>query len=102
MATYYRVRLRLNLEKHAELLEAIDTLYAAFNGEQNVSVAHTDSLIKNIDSITHQVLRQEWKRVKRGEKAFYLSKYISLAVLLGAGGFLICLLRGHIALFWVP
>jgi hypothetical protein len=102
MGTYYRVRLRLNLEKHDDLLTALDALYASFNGQQYVNVAATDSLIKDIDTITHRVLKREWRRVKRGEKTFYISKYISLAVLLGAGGFLTCLLLGHIALFWVP
>ena len=99
---YYRVRLRLNRNEHLELLSALDALHKLFTANHVDVASNTDLLISKIDEACHRVLKHEWERVKRGEKAFYLSKYISLAILLGAGGFLICLILGHIALFWVP
>jgi hypothetical protein len=101
---YYRIRLRLNLEKHKELLELVDGLYSTFStgGQGGIDATKIDSLTKQVDIASHGILKNEWKRVKRGEMSFYMSKYISLSVLVGAGGFFLCYIFGHVALYWVP
>ena len=66
-----RIRLRLNPREHRLLLEAVVAM-----SEPGDHDAKAESLIEE----SQKVLKAEWKRVKRGEPVFYVSKWLSLLI----------------------
>ena len=100
---YYRIRLRLNRDKHGDLLQTLKRVYELFSGTETVLDLPTfNSMIQTVDKDSAAVLKREWKRVKRGEPTFLISKYLSLATLLCACALLSGIYLGHITLSWVP
>ena len=81
LAAYYRARIRLYPEEHQQVLEALDRLRALLlNGVPDP--AKVDPLVRDVVRVSHDALKEEWRRVKRGEMTFRLTKYISLGVFL--------------------
>ncbi|QYJ85100.1 hypothetical protein K0I73_12810 [Shewanella mesophila] len=75
----YRVKLRLNPneDEHAELNRLLD-LATSTQNQINVEkgLDYSDALIaiENASSYSQEILKSEWKRVKRGEKSFRVAK----------------------------
>lgn len=71
---YYKIRLRLNDEKpaHKALLNALEAIEAAYSPEQDPSKMG-GSVVAEIErsiSPSRALIDFEWKRVKRGERAY--------------------------------
>jgi hypothetical protein len=94
-AAYYRIRLRLNPVKDAVFLTKLESAYWLFSeevgvGESGAELKKAAILVPDVvearvqDLLTnaHSTLKTEWKRVKKGEPAFYITKLISLILLI--------------------
>jgi hypothetical protein len=81
LAAYYRARIRLYPQEHQQVLDALESLQVLLlKGVPDP--AKVDPLVREIVRVSHEALKEEWGRVKQGEKTFRLTKYISLAVFL--------------------
>ncbi len=83
-SAYYRIRLRLNAEEHKALLDALQNLFGLYSGRGELTAAWIDSAIERIIKEAQPVLKSEWRRVKRGEPSYFLTKYVALSVALVA------------------
>lgn len=79
LAAYYRARIRLYPQEHQQVLEALERLQVLLLKEVP-EPAKVDPLVRDIVRVSHDALKEEWGRVKRGETTFRLTKYGSLAV----------------------
>ena len=96
-----RIELRLNPKEHQKLLDlvrAVGTASKTFRGNTDATVAQADSLL--IES--QIVLKCEWRRVKRGEKVFFATKWLSLLVAVVAIAIGVFAAQGHVVLQYVP
>ena len=80
-----RIRLRLNPKEHKVLLEAVKTM-----SDPSDHDAKSEALIAE----SQRVLKAEWKRVKRGEPVFFVTKWLSLIVCFTALVFAISMVWG--------
>ena len=100
-ATYYRIRLRLNPSEHVALLDALRKVFSIYSGKISLdTMEETEKLIENVAIESQKILKAEWKRVKRGELSFMLTKYVSLVVLLAALIAAFVGLAGHVSISW--
>ena len=84
-AVYYRIRLRLNPSEHITLLSALSEVFSIYSGKISfVKMPEIEMLVDKVAVESQKVLKGEWQRVKRGELAFLVTKYASLAILLVA------------------
>ncbi|MFZ2218259.1 MAG: hypothetical protein WAV85_06190 [Rhodoferax sp.] len=98
---YHRIKLRLNPKEHSILLAKLDTAKSLFNGK--IPFTETEKVTQAVDSLAAEseaVLKREWRRVKRGELSFFLTKYVSLALLALSVLLLFLYTHGHIAVAW--
>lgn len=99
LGAYYRARIRLYPQEHQQVLEALERLQVLLLKGDIPDPAKVDPLIRDIVRVSHDALKEEWGRVKRGETTFRLTKYISLGVFLLAVvmgvGFAIFKALGH-------
>lgn len=78
---HHRVKLRLNPKEHKRLIELVTEINGLFSDIKAIShLERVDGLIANLIDESHLVLKSEWKRVKRGEIGFVLTKYGALLV----------------------
>ncbi len=98
LTCYYRIHLRLNSHEHALLLERLDYFreYLTNHGsEANTNqIAEVTSLLINE---AEKVMKAEWKRVKRGELIYRVTKYGSLGMLVLAVVCAAYLAAGYVA-----
>lgn len=80
LAAYYRARIRLYPQEHQAVLEALERLQVLLLKDVP-EPAKVDPLIRDIVRESHDALKKEWSRVKRGETTFRWTKYISLGVI---------------------
>lgn len=79
-----RIRLRLNPTEHADFIEQLERVYEIVS-LGNVPASHevirteVDKLIQN----SQYLLKFEWRRVKQGEPAFWITKAVALGVVAG-------------------
>ena len=66
-----RIALRLNPKEHAGLLNAVNALTEPSDHDVKAAALIAES---------QKVLKAEWKRVKRGEPIFFVTKWLSLIV----------------------
>jgi hypothetical protein len=88
-----RIRLRLNPKEHQVLLGLVKAI-----SEPSDHDAKAEALIAE----SQRVLKAEWKRVKRGEPVFRVTKWLSLIVCGTALGIAAALLYGKITVAYVP
>ncbi len=69
-----RILLRLNPEEHKALIDLVDKAYL-YNTSLRDQKENGSSLISSFTSESQRVLKDEWRRVKRGELAFWLTKW---------------------------
>ncbi|MCE5182273.1 MAG: hypothetical protein LLG15_10775 [Betaproteobacteria bacterium] len=79
---YARIRLRLNPKENAALLEKLDAVRDLLRSAKAFDKDYAGQAYKDLINEAQQVLKVEWKRVKRGEWAFVATKYISLLLFL--------------------
>ncbi len=78
-ALFIRIKLRLSHEEHGDFIKDLKSLEHCFHKNMmsdKVYEETTERLIEN----SHRILKQEWKRVKRGEPVFFTMKWISLSI----------------------
>jgi len=73
--TLYRIKLRLNKaeENHIELERLLDSVVTHIRSDIVDNDAYLNNILNSLELITNQsriILKTEWERVKRGEKAF--------------------------------
>ena len=73
-----RIVLRLNPDEHDRLISKISALtsHEAIYGDEH----DRDRMLDTLVSESQLVLKLEWRRVKRGERAYQLTKWASLGV----------------------
>ncbi|AUZ46866.1 hypothetical protein [Pseudomonas orientalis] len=78
-----RIRLRLNIKEHVVLLALLDEV----SNSKDMSRQAMESQIEAVVTEVQKVLKNEWERVKRGERSFQILKWSSGFVLvLGLAG----------------
>jgi len=78
---HHRIKLRLNPEEHKSLIALVSEINGLFSDIKAISdVERVESLITNLIKESQIILKREWKRVKRGEIGFVLTKYSALLV----------------------
>jgi hypothetical protein len=71
-----RCKLRLNPEKDTNLIDKLSELkYISINPKM-LSGNNCNILLEDVESMTHALFKQEWERVKEGEKTFRFVKNI--------------------------
>jgi hypothetical protein len=71
-----RVEMRLNPEEHQTLLAIVRQLGTStktFRGDSDATAAAGEALLVE----SQKVLKNEWRRVKRGENVFHYTKWVS-------------------------
>lgn len=96
-----RILLRLNPDEHTELIGLIDMAYLN-NDSIRSQKEDGDSLITSFISESQRVLKKEWRRVKQGELAFRLTKWISFGIFLVALIIIVAYATGHLQVAYVP
>jgi hypothetical protein len=77
--THHRIKLRLNPEEHKSLAALVTEINGLFSDIRAISdVGRVETLIANLIKESQLVLKREWKRVKKGEIGFVLTKYGAL------------------------
>jgi hypothetical protein len=83
---YHSVQLRLNTKDDKTLLEAFENMNELFDNaiEKMNDIKKVEAITESIISQSQLLLKQEWKRVKRGEISYYLTKYFVALVVVGS------------------
>ncbi|MDO8926861.1 MAG: hypothetical protein Q7U94_08130 [Sideroxyarcus sp.] len=81
---YARIRLRVNPNEHVGLINALAALREYFTSQQLLDSKAADTLVNELVNVSQQILKQEWKRVKQGEKIIVVTKWFSLSMLITA------------------
>ena len=86
------ITLRLNPVEHIKLISLIDkaTHLAADIKDNNVTYEKIEALSSSITEESQKILKSEWKRVKRGEISFFITKWIALLIVIIASVVIYC------------
>jgi hypothetical protein len=95
------ILLRLNPIEHTELIGLINKAYL-YNDSIRSQKENGESLIDSFISESQRVLKKEWRRVKQGELAFWLTKWISLSIFLVALIIIVVYATAHLHVAYVP
>ncbi|MDN6885293.1 hypothetical protein QMO14_16935 [Variovorax sp. CAN2819] len=68
-----RIDLRLNPAEHAEMIQAMNKVRDSMKASSAARIVAADAVL----AATQKVLKAEWRLVKRGERAFVLTKIIA-------------------------
>jgi flagellin-specific chaperone FliS len=80
--SYNKIRLRLNPEDDKELLDRLKKVYdLAASQALPTSVQQVSEVTNLLIKESQILLKKEWKRVKKGETSFWLSKWVALSLL---------------------
>ena len=96
---YYRICLRLNPVEHAELLQALRELYV-FSAPNLDVIKYSEERVERVVNASQAMFGKEWKRVKRGERTFWITKYVALTLAIIAAIAIIGFWSGHVSLQW--
>jgi len=96
-----RILLRLNPDEHKTLIGLIDKAYLD-NASLRSQKEDGTSLIASFTSESQRVLKAEWRRVKRGELAFCLTKWGSFGFFVLASVVTVVYATGHLLVAYVP
>jgi hypothetical protein len=95
---YHSIQLRLNVKDDRELLRDLkavnDLLRLALNNLHDYD--NFKELTNPVVLHSQKLLKSEWKRVKRGEPAFYITKYIVVGIILTFSIFITLYLKDFI------
>lgn len=91
-----RIELRLNDKKeHKELLRKLHGIVRleTFNIQDSRT---RDKALHAFVAESRKILKKEWKRVKRGEITYQITKWVSLAIVLSFAVMAFLIVRGHV------
>lgn len=93
-----RIKLRLNPTEHAKLLYTIN-----FLEQESLSqdIKEHAEIIKKLTNQSQEILKREWRRVKRGELSFITLKWCSLISLVFSIFFISLYLSNHLNISFV-
>lgn len=76
-----RIKLRLNPKEHNKLFAALLTLRQSTKTGNYMDSSVVDDLVAKLIAESQDVLKKEWKRVKRGEPVFVATKVVSILII---------------------
>jgi hypothetical protein len=88
-----RIQLRLNPKEHVVLLNAVNAMSEPSEHDVKGEVLIAEG---------QKVLKSEWKRVKRGERVFFVTKWLSLIVFLIGIIIAVAMVWGKIRVVFTP
>ena len=94
--TETRIKLRANPVEHEELLNVISSIKKYPRSDKSFDPVAAEALIESMTKETQNILKREWKRVKRGEPVFVFTKFMSLIIILVAVLFAISFYGGYL------
>ncbi len=77
-----RILFRLNPVEHVDLIKTLNALYNHSLGLELNKPGSVDKLLGSFTDEAQRVLKSEWRRVKRGESIFRITKWGSLVVVI--------------------
>lgn len=85
------IKLRLNADEEPsiEVLTAISEFEGLFAQDRRVQTSELDSIESRMLAASQNLLKSEWKRVKKGEFAYWFSKYVAVVLALVLAGLLV-------------
>jgi len=96
--THHRIKLRLNPKEHKVLIGLVTEINSTFRDIRAISdFDRVETLITSVIQESQIVLKGEWKRVKRGEIGFVLTKYGAFLVFVA-----MLVLAAAYARGWIP
>lgn len=97
-----RIELRLNeKEEHKELLRRLHEIVRFETFDVQDSDAR-DNALHALVAESRRVLKKEWKRVKRGEVTYQITKWLSLAIFLSFAVTAYLITSGHVLISYAP
>jgi len=76
-----RIILTLNPVEHKLLIDKLEESSEILNDPDKLkNIKNIDDFANQLTEITHDILKKEWKRVKRGESSYCITKYSVLVV----------------------
>jgi hypothetical protein len=97
-----RILLRLNPDEHTTLINLIEKVYSYGPACDQPHILDMDKLEAEFVAESQRVLKKEWKRVKRGELTFFLTKWFSFAIFLSSLVFTVGYATNHLVIAYVP
>jgi hypothetical protein len=88
-----RIQLRLNPKEHVVLLNAVNAMSEPSEHDVKAAILIAEG---------QRALKSEWKRVKRGERVFFVTKWLSLIVFVIGVIVAIAMVWGKIRLVYQP
>ncbi|MCS0342141.1 MULTISPECIES: hypothetical protein [Vibrio] len=100
--SYNSLRLHLNKVDDKEIVDILGDLYEfAAKGEIDFKVEDVTKKENELISLTQDMLKKEWTRVKAGEKTYQFMKWFGLFMII-APLLVIAMNYQYIATFWAP
>lgn len=97
-----RILLRLNPNEHTALIKLVEKVYSYGPARDEPHIFDMDKLETEFVAESQRVLKKEWKRVKRGELTFFLTKWLSFVVFLLSLIFTLVYATNHLVITYVP
>jgi len=96
-----RIELRLNPKEHRDLIGKLRST-VRFNSVEVADIASHTQAVESLLADVQIVLKTEWKRVKRGEPIYWLTKWISLLIFIGAATFGLLVATDFVSVSYAP
>lgn len=77
-----RILFRLNPKEHVNLIKTLDDIYQHTPERELKTPGLIDQLVARFTDESQRVLKSEWKRVKKGEPIFRVTKWGSLGIVI--------------------
>lgn len=95
------IELRLNPIEHKIWIEKLHAL-VRFESFTAADTRKRDAAIHDFVSHSQKMLRKEWKKVKRGERIFQITKWVSLLVFIASLVFVVLIGSERLRIVWQP
>jgi hypothetical protein len=76
---YNRILLRLNAKENSDIQDALKSIEKFLAGEAakpRYDTDHMATLTSTLRDLSNDMLKKEWKRVKRGELSYFITKWL--------------------------
>lgn len=77
-----RIKLRLNPDEHMKLLDSMENVIKFPASGKILDSKYAETVVANLVKESQNILKSEWRRVKRGEPAFIITKFSSLLIMI--------------------
>lgn len=101
-ATRARILLRANPSEHSKLIQLVNNVYGKSGVATPDEHASLEARIEALIQESQTVLKTEWRRVKRGESIYRITKWASLLFTVAAVVFAIGHFSGHVSVRIAP